>query len=116
MYCWKHFAKTVNYVELWSYTVKLFIYHFCVQDFFGRSRWRTAATAYFFMILILYFIYLFFFLSFKFGWVVNKTLFCGVTKWQTQSTYLILSSHCHGAHTREEQEHADEDINSNDNI
>ncbi len=23
---------------------------------------------------------------------------------------------CHGAHTREEQEHADEDINSNDNI
>ncbi len=76
MYCWKHFTKTVNYVELWSYTVKLFIYHFC-------------ATAYFFMILILYFIYLFF-LSFKFGWVVNKTFFCGVTKWQTQSTYLIL--------------------------
>ncbi len=23
---------------------------------------------------------------------------------------------CHGAHMREEQEHADEDINSNDNI
>ncbi len=23
---------------------------------------------------------------------------------------------CHGAHTREEQEHADEDINSNNNI
>ncbi len=23
---------------------------------------------------------------------------------------------CHGAHTREEQEHADEDLNSNDNI
>ncbi len=23
---------------------------------------------------------------------------------------------CHGAHTREEQEHADEDVNSNNNI
>ncbi len=27
-----------------------------------------------------------------------------------------IYAHGHGAHTREEQEHADEDINSNDNI
>ncbi len=29
---------------------------------------------------------------------------------------IIVLTVCHGAHTREEQEHADEDINSNDNI
>ncbi len=36
-------------------------------------------TAYFFKILIPYFIYLSFFLAFKFGWVANNTVFCGVT-------------------------------------
>jgi len=30
-------------------------------------------------ILMAYFMYLPAFLSFKFGWVANKTLFCGVT-------------------------------------
>ncbi len=40
---------------------------------------RAENTAYFFKILIPYFINLAFFLAFKFGWVVNNTFFCGVT-------------------------------------
>ncbi len=30
--------------------------------------------------------------------------------------WLFISTYCHGAHTREEQGHADEDVNSNNNI
>ncbi len=52
---------------------------------FQRRQWtcpqclRAENTAYFFKILIAYFIYLAVFLAFKFGWVVNNTFFCGVT-------------------------------------
>ncbi len=43
------------------------------------QRLRAENTAYFFKILIPYFINLAFFLAFKFGCVVNNTFFCGVT-------------------------------------
>ncbi len=57
----------------------------CEWAWFQRHQWtrpqrlRAENTAYFFKILIPYFIYLAVFLAFKFGWVVNNTFFCGVT-------------------------------------
>ncbi len=54
--------------------------------------------------------------------VIKTTLF-NVSWSSTQAHALHFTTmvtpqntNCHGAHTREEQEHADEDINSNDNI
>ncbi len=51
-------------------------------------------------------------------WLISKLCYQAIEpvyliKWPV-SVYIYI--YWHGAHTREEQEHADEDINSNDNI
>ncbi len=61
----KHVTKTVNWFQRCQWT--------------RPQRLRAENTAYFFKILIPYFIYLAVFLAFKFGWVVNNTFFFGVT-------------------------------------
>ncbi len=79
-------------------------------------------------IYIFFFFYLFFFypLFFQEGPIeIKRNLFfqgvlakMAVLKFHKHITHIINTkqSKCHGAHTREEQEHGDEDVNSNNSI
>ncbi len=46
----------------------------------------------------------------------DRMMWVQSNSFQIQMAHLESTPVCHGAHTGEEQEHADEDINSNDNI
>ncbi len=47
---------------------------------------------------------------------VDPQILWETTKCAIRGFCISFSSTCHGAHTREEQGHADEDVNSNNNL